>query len=328
MLKVVIYGIRGVDIMDNPFYKRKFVITGELERYSRSEALKLIKKLGGEASNKPVNTMDCLIMGRQIWSELNQGIASHKAQKAVELQREGKEVQIINEDDFYTMLNPLLPSLSDVVCEDDGKSRPPSYELGCCSLYYECSMAGHCVSDVDGDSGRCAYNRNLKAGKIFYSRNANDFSDPSYQKVLSVYKSLSENLRNSFHGILRYFFHDKSNSELMMTNATGELRELVSENFLAPYAGAVDFIIGRLLVKDLKSIYGEKSEQIDEARRAYNDGRPESERKSFKDVLSEYIRCEINGFSSDPLLERYTVIRLNPEYRRYFIEIAREYVLR
>ena len=92
-------------IQETPFYNKMFVITGDLSRMERSEALLEIRKRGGLTSDSPVNTMDYLILGVQEWSAMNGGVASRKVQKAAELQKKGRNIKIISEDDFYTMLS-------------------------------------------------------------------------------------------------------------------------------------------------------------------------------------------------------------------------------
>lgn len=91
-------------IRKSPFYGKMFVITGDLSQMERAEALFEIRKRGGFTSDNPVNTMDFLILGSQEWSEMNGGVASRKVQKAAELAKKGKDIKIISEDDFYSML--------------------------------------------------------------------------------------------------------------------------------------------------------------------------------------------------------------------------------
>lgn len=91
-------------IQKSPFRNKMFVITGNLFQMERAEALFEIRKRGGLTSDNPVNTMDFLVLGTQEWSEMNGGVASRKVQKAAELQKKGRNVQIISEDDFYSML--------------------------------------------------------------------------------------------------------------------------------------------------------------------------------------------------------------------------------
>lgn len=88
----------------SPFYEKTFVITGVLSKMEREEALLEIRKYGGLTSDNPVSRMDYLVLGYQEWSELNGGVASRKVTKAMELQKKGKDVKIISEDELYSML--------------------------------------------------------------------------------------------------------------------------------------------------------------------------------------------------------------------------------
>lgn len=91
----------------NPFWGKMCVITGVLSRMSRSDAFTEICNRSGRVSDTPVNSMDILILGYQEWSALNGGIASRKVQKAVDLQKSGKNIKIISEDEFYSMLEKI-----------------------------------------------------------------------------------------------------------------------------------------------------------------------------------------------------------------------------
>ena len=202
-----------------------------------------------------------------------------------------------------------------------------SYELGCCSLYDECSLVGHCISKIEGNSEKCAYNKNLKAGRVFYSKNANDFSDAVYREVLSIYKSLPTALKAYFDKLLRYFFHEKSNIEKFMKPTGKELNELISLDLLTSRPD-IDYIIRCLPVRELEEIYGkEKVKYIKDKLREYNEEKSKVEKRTFRDFLSECIRSGDADISADPLFDKYIVVQLNPIYFRYFIEIAREYVL-
>ena len=114
--------------MRNPICGKKFVITGLLERYERLEALSIIQKLGGTTSDNPVNTMDYLVLGHQVWSELNNGIASRKVQKAAELQKKRRTLKIISEDDFYTLIDPLLFLLDELDLPKPRRDKRPFYQ--------------------------------------------------------------------------------------------------------------------------------------------------------------------------------------------------------
>lgn len=92
-------------LQKSAFRDKMFVITGSLFCMERAEALFEIRKRGGLTSNSPINTMDFLVLGYQEWSELNDGIASRKVQKAADLQKKGRDVKIISEEEFCFMLN-------------------------------------------------------------------------------------------------------------------------------------------------------------------------------------------------------------------------------
>ena len=101
-----------------PLQDRLCVITGDLSRYSRAEAYAIIRKLGGSTSDNPVSSMSYLVLGRAVWSELNHGLAPRKVQKALDLQKSGKDIRIISEDDFYSIVDEYLPQVSsDIVAE-------------------------------------------------------------------------------------------------------------------------------------------------------------------------------------------------------------------
>jgi NAD-dependent DNA ligase len=95
-------------IQKSPFRDKTFVITGDLCKMGRAEALFEVRKRGGLTSDNPVNTMDYLVLGFQEWSDMNGGVASRKVQKAAELQKKGRKVEIISEDDFYSMLGMMI----------------------------------------------------------------------------------------------------------------------------------------------------------------------------------------------------------------------------
>lgn len=91
----------------NPFWGKMCVVTGVLSRMERSKALSEIRRRGGRTSDAPVNSMNILILGYQEWSALNAGIASRKVQKAVDLQESGKDIRIISEEEFYSLLEKI-----------------------------------------------------------------------------------------------------------------------------------------------------------------------------------------------------------------------------
>ena len=101
-----------MDIANCPLYGKMCVITGELERYTRKEAYDTIRRLGGNTSDRPVNSMNFLILGHAVWSEMNDGIAPKKVQKAMELKEQGCDLEIISEDVFYSIVDEYFMPMS------------------------------------------------------------------------------------------------------------------------------------------------------------------------------------------------------------------------
>ena len=87
------------------------VITGTLDGTERSEAFDDIIRLGGRVSDNPVNTMDILIMGYPEWSAMNDGVITRKVKKALDLQKKGRDIKILSESEFYSILSDFLPEL-------------------------------------------------------------------------------------------------------------------------------------------------------------------------------------------------------------------------
>ena len=70
---------------------KKFVLTGSLEEYTRSEAKKKIKSQGGRVTSSVSDNTDYVVVGEDPGSKLDD------ARK--------KEVSIIGEEEFISMLN-------------------------------------------------------------------------------------------------------------------------------------------------------------------------------------------------------------------------------
>ena len=93
------------------FLGKMCVITGTLDGTERSEAFDDIIRLGGRVSDNPVNTMDILIMGYPEWSAMNDGVITRKVKKALDLQKKGRDIKILSESEFYSILSDFLPEL-------------------------------------------------------------------------------------------------------------------------------------------------------------------------------------------------------------------------
>ena len=96
---------------NSPFLGKMCVITGTLDGTERSEAFDDIIRLGGRVSDNPVNTMDILIMGYPEWSAMNDGVITRKVKKALDLQKKGRDIKILSESEFYSILSDFLPEL-------------------------------------------------------------------------------------------------------------------------------------------------------------------------------------------------------------------------
>jgi len=75
---------------DHPFYKKTFVLTGTLEKFSREEATSLIKERGGKTSSSVSSKTDFVLAGENPGS---------KYEKAIEL-----GVKILTEEEFTKLL--------------------------------------------------------------------------------------------------------------------------------------------------------------------------------------------------------------------------------
>lgn len=70
------------------------------------------------------------------------------------------------------LLNPLVYAATTKLMESQTK------EYSCCGRYIECSDAKKCIYPIGvGIPVHCAYNKNLRAGRIFYGKNKNSGGD-------------------------------------------------------------------------------------------------------------------------------------------------------
>lgn len=98
-------------ILASPIYEKKYVITGALFGMERNTALELIAFFGGKVSDNPVNDMDVLVVGYSEWSELNNGKPTRKILKAQELQRKGRNIEIISDEHFLKRLSSIAKQI-------------------------------------------------------------------------------------------------------------------------------------------------------------------------------------------------------------------------
>lgn len=89
--------------VDNPFYNKNIVFTGKLNVFSRKDAAQLVAKKGGKPQNGLNKDTDFIIIG-DFKDVMIKGNKSAKLKKAEKMVSEGKELEIISEQDFMKML--------------------------------------------------------------------------------------------------------------------------------------------------------------------------------------------------------------------------------
>ena len=82
----------------HPFLNKNIVFTGALERMTRVEAAKFVRLKGGNIVGSVNAQTDFLVIGNK-----KKGVSSKEA-KARLLEVQGKDIQIILEDDFYWLI--------------------------------------------------------------------------------------------------------------------------------------------------------------------------------------------------------------------------------
>lgn len=140
--------------------------------------------------------------------------------------------------------------------------------VGCCHLYYECSLEKKCVSLYEETKIKCVYKKNLEKGLIFYSKNANNFLMQKYQELVEKYNSLDSELKDYFNYILHYFINHKRLSEYALFLRTPQIDMLVKKEFLIDDNTHLHIALNNFTFKYLKSLLPEnkkmkKNELID-----------------------------------------------------------------
>ncbi|EMI9085506.1 3'-5' exoribonuclease [Bacillus cereus] len=88
---------------DHPFYQKHIVFTGKLNAYTRIEAAQLIANKGGIPQNGINKSTNYIIIG-DFDNVMIKGNKSSKLEKAEKLIAQGKELEIISEEEFMRML--------------------------------------------------------------------------------------------------------------------------------------------------------------------------------------------------------------------------------
>lgn len=101
-----VQSFRHSDAPDAPSHirGRHFVFTGILKQMSRREAMLSVAGLGGINEDKLTVRTDYLVVGRKEEEIVKSGNLSGKEEKAHRLKAEGCPIQILLEDEFYSLL--------------------------------------------------------------------------------------------------------------------------------------------------------------------------------------------------------------------------------
>ncbi len=89
---------------DNQLYQKKVVFTGILKSMSRMEAAQIVVNIGGRVGDSISKDTNFLVMGIQDYSKFVDGKESNKTKKAKEMIKNGRPIQIIDEDTFLKLL--------------------------------------------------------------------------------------------------------------------------------------------------------------------------------------------------------------------------------
>ena len=94
-------------VQDHPFYDKRCVFTGKLERYSRERAAMLVADIGGHCDNGVTKKTNFLIVGNFDYVASVQDGKSTKVKKAEQLILKGHDLQILSENVFYDLLRDI-----------------------------------------------------------------------------------------------------------------------------------------------------------------------------------------------------------------------------
>lgn len=87
----------------SPFYGKNIAFTGRLKGFSRREAAELLATKGGQPQNGITRNTNFIVVG-DFENVMIKGNKSSKLKKAEELIQNGKELEILSEEDFLKMI--------------------------------------------------------------------------------------------------------------------------------------------------------------------------------------------------------------------------------
>lgn len=92
---------------DGYFHGKTVVFTGALQTMPRTAAIELVKRAGGEVKSGTTKQTNILVVGSVAENRLRPGEKlSVKAERAVDLQAAGQDIEVITESDFLQLLQP------------------------------------------------------------------------------------------------------------------------------------------------------------------------------------------------------------------------------
>jgi DNA polymerase III subunit epsilon len=95
----------------HPFFGAAIVFTGTLQSMVRRDAMQRVVNLGGHCTGTVTKDTNFLVVGDQDFRKFTDGISSSKMKKAQKLRVAGGDIELISEDDFLRMLEPVASTV-------------------------------------------------------------------------------------------------------------------------------------------------------------------------------------------------------------------------
>lgn len=109
---------------EHPFYQKRVVFTGNLSKLSRNDAKQIVANIGGIIKPNTLSSKtNYLVVGSYDYNQYGKGFKSSKLKKAEKMIKEGKDLEIISEIDFFKMIHSESTSFEITITqiEDDSK---------------------------------------------------------------------------------------------------------------------------------------------------------------------------------------------------------------
>ena len=91
---------------EHPFYQKRVVFTGTLSNLGRTDAKSIVERIGGIVNPENLNSKtNYLVVGTYDYTQYGEGYKSGKLKKAEELIAQGKDLEIISENNFFSMIH-------------------------------------------------------------------------------------------------------------------------------------------------------------------------------------------------------------------------------